>query len=84
MTTEAEAATHARRAAAIYVHHSRRDSAGLNAVFSELQDGDDATSLLLALLSMFEEIVPAILQPSAAAMVGRLVVGFAEREDEQP
>lgn len=83
MTTEAEAATHARRAAAIYVHHSRRDSAGLNAVFAELEDGEDATNLLMALLCMFEEIVPAILQPTAAAMIGRLVVRFAEREDEQ-
>ncbi len=72
-----------RRAAAITLHHSRRDIAGVNAVLSEASDENRCTELILAVLDLFQVLVPALHTPPGRQLLAECVVGFAAEEGEQ-
>ncbi len=73
----AEAASHARRAAALLVHYANRDEAGFNAIVSELQTGEDSVRLVLGLLGMFDTAMPMLFTPGGIHLVKQVVAQLA-------
>jgi len=76
----------ARRAAALVVHHGRRDATGCNAIISEVTSEDDsgaATSrLLFAILEMYQAVLPALHTERGLALVSAMVVDIARLDDQ--
>ena len=79
MTTPNKA-THARRAAAMFVHFANKDEEGFNAILDELDGPDDTMRLLLSLLGMFESVVPMMLTPQGVSIVRAVVTDLANTE----
>lgn len=52
-----------RRAAAIVAHHGRGDMVGISAILCEVNDEHRPTELILAVLDLYQELVPAIHTP---------------------
>lgn len=49
-----------RRAAALIVHHGRGDNDGLNAIIGETATERRPTELLIAVVDLYQQIVPAV------------------------
>lgn len=52
-----------RRAAALVAHHGRGDAQGLSAILAEVNDCHRPTELVLAVLDLYQQLVPAIHTP---------------------
>ena len=83
-TAKNEAATHARRAAALFIHFANKDEEGFNAILDELDGPDDTMRLLLSLLGMFESVVPMLLTPHGVSIVRAVVTDLANTECADP
>ena len=58
MTDRALIRDDCRRAAAIVVHHARADLEGINAILQEADECDRVTQLFLAVLDLYQTLLP--------------------------
>lgn len=72
--------TGTRRAAALFLHYTRGDAVGFNAVVEELENGADARDLVLGLLSLWTATVPQIVTPLGQRCIESLVLDLARDE----
>jgi len=72
--------TACRQAAALLIHQLRRDPEGVYAVIDEITDRRQMTALLLAMLGMFENLIPPILTPTAIVEITQIVADLAGME----
>ena len=71
----------ARRAAALVVHHGRRDAAGCNAIIAEVRAEDDSgaatTRLLFAVLELYQSVLPRLHTERGLGLLSAMVVDLA-------
>lgn len=71
----------ARRAAALVVHHARRDVAGCNAIIAEIMSEDDTgaatTRLLFAVLELYQSVLPMLHTERGLGLLSAMVVDLA-------
>ncbi len=79
-TPDPSIATSNRRAASMLIHYARADHEGFNAVVSELDTGEDVRNLLLAILALFQSLLPVLMTPSGIALVELVVMDLAHIE----
>lgn len=72
-----------RRASALVVHWARRDQEGVQAVLAETSEAGRAVSLILAVISMYDEIVPAIHTELGMSLLSHHVLRLAGMDEEQ-
>lgn len=65
------------RAAALVIHHARADLDGINAVLQEAAEADRATQLYLALLDLYQYLVPEVRTELGMKMLGDTVTRLA-------
>ncbi len=72
--------TACRRAAALLVHHANQDGQGIAAVLEEVDDSDEGVALVMALLELYNLLLPELRTPKAIAMMQDFTARVAARE----
>lgn len=72
-----------RRAAALIVHYGRGNEDGVKALFAETSTVQRPVPLILAILALTDEIVPAIYSEAGMQIVSQHVIRLAGMEDDQ-
>lgn len=62
------------------IHYARADHEGFNAVADELESGEDVRNLLLAILALFQSLLPVLMTPAGIALVELVVMDLARAE----
>lgn len=73
-----------RRAAALVVHYGQDSPQGVAAILEETAEENRAAALVLAIVSMYDEIVPAIHTDTGLQILSRHVMQLAGFEEEGP
>lgn len=74
------AAGDCRRAAALVAHHGNNNVDGINAVLQEAAEADRVTQLFLAILDLYQTIVPALYTKLGMQALSQTVLDIANRE----
>lgn len=82
MSAPGDAAGDYRRAAAMIVHHARRDQPGQNAVVTEALQADRLGNLLQAVLHLYEQMLPELRSPLGLQLLSSKVVELAGMEEQ--
>jgi hypothetical protein len=72
-----------RRAAALIVHFGQGDTEGMAAIFREVNEDARLTELMLAVLSLYNEMVPEVRTQLGMSLLSSYVMRLAGMEDEQ-
>lgn len=72
-----------RRAAALIAHFGRSNAEGIVAILHEVREPRDATALLFAVLSFYDEVVPLLHTEAGTAILSNHVVRLAGIEAEE-
>ncbi len=77
MTDQALVRDDCRRAAAIVVHHARVDVEGVNAILREAAEADRVTPLFVAVLDLYQTLLPELRTPAAMKLLSAWVTRIA-------
>ncbi len=66
-----------RRAAALVVHHARADVEGINAILREAAEADRVTPLFLAVLDLYQAMLPELRTETAMKLLSVWVTRIA-------
>jgi hypothetical protein len=66
-----------RRAAALVVHHARADIAGINYILQEAAEADRITPLFVAVLDLFQTLLPELRTETAISLLSTWVAKIA-------
>ncbi|RIT84232.1 hypothetical protein D2E82_03240 [Mycobacteroides abscessus] len=69
-----------RRAARLIAHHGNSNVDGVNSVLEDAAEADRVTELVLALLNLYETILPALYAPTGLRALQQTVLDFAAQE----
>ena len=76
-----------RRAAALILHNSRKDFAGMNAIIDEANEDDRQTQMLLGVLDLYDHLLPELRTRLGQLLMNDAVVdlaGMYDRPEEGP
>jgi hypothetical protein len=74
--------TDLRRAAALIVHHSRQDVAGINSILIEAGEENRNSELLLALLHLYQALMPHVHTELGLRLLEGIVLDLAAGEEQ--
>ena len=77
MTDQALVRDDCRRAAAIVVHHARADLEGINAILREAAEADRVTPLFLAVLDLYQTMLPELRTEASMKLLSAWVTRIA-------
>ncbi len=77
MTDQALIRDDCRRAAAIVVHHARSDVEGINAILREAAEADRVTPLFVAVLDLYQTLLPELRTEPAMKLLSVWVTRIA-------
>ncbi|BBY61155.1 hypothetical protein [Mycolicibacterium sarraceniae] len=70
-----------RRAAQLIAHHGNDNSEALTAVLADADEADRVTELVLAILNLYETLLPPLYSPLGLKTLQQTVLDFAAQED---
>lgn len=70
-----------RRAAQLIAHHGNNSREGINKVLTDADDEDRVTELVLAVLNLYETLLPSLYAPTGLRALQQTAVDFAAQEE---
>lgn len=81
MTEDADGDPDVRAAAGLIAHHANDNTEAYIAVLSDADEDDRVTELVLAVLNLYETLLPALYAPTGLQALQQTVVDFAVQEN---